>query len=164
MVDAIIAADSSRKSAITSFEALRAEQNAFGKKVAKAKGEEKAALLAEVKELAVAVKTASAAADAAAAEQDALVRSMPNLVAVGVPEGGEDDFVVVKTVGAPREFPDFEPKDHLEIGELIGAIDMERAPRCPVHVFTSSRVWAPAWNWRCCRWPWIKPSKPVSRP
>ncbi|SEE95714.1 seryl-tRNA synthetase [Arthrobacter alpinus] len=129
VVDAIIAADSSRKSAITSFEALRAEQNAFGKKVAKAKGEEKAALLAEVKELAVAVKTASAAADAAAAEQDALVRSMPNLVAVGVPEGGEDDFVVVKTVGAPREFPDFEPKDHLEIGELIGAIDMERGAK-----------------------------------
>ncbi|PYI40047.1 serine--tRNA ligase [Arthrobacter psychrolactophilus] len=129
VVDAIIAADSSRKSAITSFEALRAEQNAFGKKVAKAKGEEKQALLAEVKELAASVKTASAAADAAAAELDALVRAIPNRVADGVPEGGEDDFVVVKTVGTPREFPDFKPKDHLEIGELIGAIDMERGAK-----------------------------------
>ncbi|MDD0859545.1 serine--tRNA ligase [Arthrobacter alpinus] len=129
VVDAIIAADSSRKSAITSFEALRAEQNAFGKKVAKAKGEEKAALLAEVKELAVAVKAAAAASDAAAAEQDVLVRSIPNLISEGVPEGGEDDFIVVKTVGTPREFPDFEPRDHLEIGELIGAIDMERGAK-----------------------------------
>ena len=36
---------------------------------------------------------------------------------------------MVKTVGTPREFPDFEPKDHLEIGELIGAIDMERGAK-----------------------------------
>ncbi|MFC8303479.1 serine--tRNA ligase [Specibacter sp. NPDC057265] len=129
VVDAIIAADAARKTAITSFEALRAEQNAFGKKVAKAQGGEKQALLAEVKELAAAVKAASAAADAANAEQDALVRAMPNLVSDGVPEGGEDDFVVLKTVGTPREFPDFEPRDHLEIGELIGAIDMERGAK-----------------------------------
>ncbi|WP_026556588.1 serine--tRNA ligase [Arthrobacter sp. 35W] len=129
VVDAIISADASRKSSITAYEALRAEQNAFGKKVAAAKGEEKQALLAEVKELAIAVKAASAAADAAAAEQDALVRALPNLVADGVPEGGEDDYVVLKTVGTPREFPDFEPRDHLEIGELIGAIDMERGAK-----------------------------------
>ena len=129
VVDSIIAADSARKVAITSFEALRAEQNAFGKKVAKAKGEEKQVLLAEVKELALAVKAASAQADAVSAEQDALVRSMPNLVSDGVPAGGEDDFVVLKTVGAPRQFPDFTPRDHLEIGELIGAIDMERGAK-----------------------------------
>ncbi|WP_427016101.1 serine--tRNA ligase [Pseudarthrobacter sp. P1] len=129
VVDAIIAADASRKSSITSYEALRAEQNAFGKKVAAAKGEEKQALLAEVKELAISVKAAGAAADAAAAEQDSLVRALPNLVADGVPEGGEDDYIVVKTVGTPREFPDFEPRDHLEIGELIGAIDMERGAK-----------------------------------
>ena len=129
IVDAIVAADAARKSAITSFEALRAEQNAFGKKVAQAKGEQKQVLLAEVKELAASVKTASAASDAAAAEQDVLVRSMANLIADGVPEGGEDDYVVVKTVGEPRAFPEFKPRDHLEIGELIGAIDMERGAK-----------------------------------
>ena len=129
VVDAVIAADAARKSAISSFEALRAEQNAFGKKVAKAKGEEKQALLAEVKELAAQVKAASAASDAAAATADKLVRSMPNLISDGVPEGGEDDYIVLKTVGTPREFPDFAPKDHLEIGELIGAIDMERGAK-----------------------------------
>jgi seryl-tRNA synthetase len=97
--------------------------------VAQAKGEEKQALLAEVRELAGAVKAASAEADAAQAKQEELLRTIPNLIEEGVPSGGEDDYVVVKTVGTPREFPDFEPRDHLEIGELIGAIDMERGAK-----------------------------------
>ncbi|MDQ0616434.1 seryl-tRNA synthetase [Arthrobacter globiformis] len=129
LVDAIIDADAARRTALISFENLRAEQNVFGKKVAQAKGEEKQALLAEVRELAGAVKAASAEADAAQAKQEELLRSIPNLIEDGVPAGGEDDYVVVKTVGTPREFPDFEPRDHLEIGELIGAIDMERGAK-----------------------------------
>jgi len=129
LVDAIIDADAARRTALISFENLRAEQNAFGKKVAQAKGEEKQALLAEVRELAGAVKAASAEADAAQAKQEELLRTIPNLIEDGVPAGGEDDYVVVKTVGTPREFPDFEPRDHLEIGELIGAIDMERGAK-----------------------------------
>src|SRR5690349_21460804 len=129
VVDAIISANSARREALLRFENLRAEQNVFGKKVAKAKGDEKQALLAEVKELANSVKAASAEADAAQTKQEELLRTIPNLVEDGVPEGGEDDYVVVKTVGTPREFPDFEPRDHLEIGELLGAIDMERGAK-----------------------------------
>ncbi|WP_434616858.1 serine--tRNA ligase [Arthrobacter sp. A5] len=131
VVDAIIAADAARRNAITTYEALRAEQNAYGRKVAQAKGAEKQALLAEVKELSGRVKSTSAQAEAAAAAQDALVRGMANLIADGVPEGGEDDFVVLRTVGTPRDFTaeGFTPKDHLEIGELIGAIDMERGAK-----------------------------------
>ncbi|PSS43396.1 serine--tRNA ligase [Arthrobacter woluwensis] len=129
LVDQLVAADATRRSALTRYENLRAEQNAFGKRVAQAKGEEKQALLAEVKELAASVKAAAAEADAAQTTQDELLRVIPNLVLDGVPEGGEDDYVVVKTVGEPREFTDFEPRDHLEIGELIGAIDMERGAK-----------------------------------
>ena len=131
LVDAIIAADAARRDSRTRFENLRAEQNAFGKRVAKAKGEEKQALLAEVKELAGAVKAAGAEADAAQAESDALLRRIPNLVSDGVPAGGEDDFEVIKTVGKPRDFAaeGFTPRDHLEIGELLGAIDMERGAK-----------------------------------
>jgi len=129
LVDQLVAADATRRSALTRYENLRAEQNAFGKRVAQAKGEEKQALLAEVKELAANVKAAAAEADAAQTTQDELLRVIPNLVLDGVPEGGEDDYVVVKTVGEPREFTDFEPRDHLEIGELIGAIDMERGAK-----------------------------------
>ncbi|MCC3289480.1 MULTISPECIES: serine--tRNA ligase [unclassified Arthrobacter] len=131
LVDAIISADASRRDARTRYETLRAEQNAFGKRVAAAKGEEKQALLAEVKELAAAVKAAGAEADAIQAESDALMRRIPNLVSDGVPVGGEDDFEVVKTVGKPRDFEaeGFKPRDHLEIGELLGAIDMERGAK-----------------------------------
>jgi len=131
LVDAAVAADTARRDAINRYESLRAEQNAFGKKVAQAKGEEKQALLAEVKELAAKVKAAQAASDAAQAEQESVLRRIPNLVEEGVPAGGEDDFEVIKTVGEPRDFSrdGFEPRDHLEIGELIGAIDMERGAK-----------------------------------
>ncbi|MCW2131092.1 serine--tRNA ligase [Arthrobacter sp. VKM Ac-2550] len=131
LVDAVISADSARREAITRYESLRAEQNAFGKKVAQAKGEEKQTLLAEVKELAASVKAAQAESDAAQTEQESLLRRIPNLIEDGVPAGGEDDFEVIKTVGKPRDFgPDgFEPRDHLEIGELLGAIDMERGAK-----------------------------------
>jgi seryl-tRNA synthetase len=131
LIDAVISADSARREAITRYESLRAEQNAFGKKVAQAKGEEKQALLAEVKELAASVKAAQAESDAAQTEQESLLRRIPNLIEDGVPAGGEEDFEVIKTVGKPRDFgPDgFEPRDHLEIGELLGAIDMERGAK-----------------------------------
>ena len=131
IVDAIISADAARRDARTRYETLRAEQNAFGKRVAQAKGEEKQALLAEVKELAAAVKAAGAEADAIQAESDALLRRIPNLVSDGVPVGGEDDFEVIKTVGTPRDFEaeGFTPRDHLELGEMLGAIDMERGAK-----------------------------------
>ena len=129
LVDAIIAADSRRRESVTRAEALRAEQNAFSKRVAKAQGDDRQALLAEVKELAASVKTAAAEAEEAKSESDALLRRLPNAILDGVPAGGEEDFVVVKTVGEPRQFTDFEPRDHLEIGELIGAIDMERGAK-----------------------------------
>ena len=131
LVDSIIAADAARRESRTRYENLRAEQNAFGKRVAQAKGEEKQALLAEVKELAAAVKRAGAEADAAQAEAEALLRRLPNLVQDGAPAGGEDDYVVLKTVGTPRDFEaeGFKPRDHLEIGELLGAIDMERGAK-----------------------------------
>ncbi|MER2133620.1 MAG: serine--tRNA ligase [Arthrobacter sp.] len=131
LVDAIISADARRRVARTRYETLRAEQNAFGKRVAQAKGEEKQALLAEVKELAAAVKAAGTEADAVQAEQEALVRRVANVVEDGVPAGGEDDFTVLKTVGTPRDFEaeGFTPRDHLELGELLGAIDMERGAK-----------------------------------
>lgn len=131
VVDSIVAADAARRESITSYENLRAEQNAFGKRVAQAQGEEKKALLAEVRELSARVKAAQAAADAAQEELTSLQRSVPNLIQDGAPAGGEDDFTVVKTVGTPRDFAaeGFEPRDHLELGELLGAIDMERGAK-----------------------------------
>jgi len=131
LVDQLMAADTARRETIATYERLRAEQNAFSKKVGQAKGEERAALLAEVKELATSVKSAQAASDEAAAKCTELQRLIPNLIIDGIPAGGEDDFTVVKHVGTIRDFKaeGFEPLDHLQIGEKLGAIDMERGAK-----------------------------------
>ena len=94
LVDAVLAADARRRESVTAYETLRAEQNAFGKKVARAQGEQKQALLAEVKELAVRVKEAQAAAEAARARQDELVSVVDNLVLEGVPVDLADRAVI----------------------------------------------------------------------
>ncbi|BCJ53321.1 serine--tRNA ligase [Actinoplanes sp. NBRC 14428] len=126
-VDELLRADEERRAATQRFEAVRAEQKSLGKQVAKASGDERAALLARTKELAAEVKTAEAATTAA---DEALRRAhlaVPNLVQDGVPPGGEDDFVVLREVG---EIPAIEkPRDHLEIGEALGAIDTERGAK-----------------------------------
>jgi len=131
LVDALVASDEARRAAIATFENLRAEQKELGKEVAKATGEAKAALLARTKELSAEVKQAQAVADANGAAFDDLIKQLPNPVFEDVPRGGEDDFVVVETIGTPRDFAaeGFVPRDHLELGEMLGAIDMERGAK-----------------------------------
>ena len=128
VVDQILAADERRRSSLTEFERLRAEQKSMGKQVAQAQGEAKQALLAQTKEMAARVKSLQAAADEAGELLDTLVRRIGNVIEPGVPVGGEDDYVVLETVGEPRTF-DFEPRDHLVLGEALDAIDMERGAR-----------------------------------
>ncbi|HET8983917.1 MAG TPA: serine--tRNA ligase, partial [Pedococcus sp.] len=128
VVDQILAADERRRSSLTEFERLRAEQKSMGKQVAQAQGEAKQALLAQTKEMAARVKTLQAAAGEAEELLDTLLRRIGNIIEPGVPVGGEDDYVVLETVGEPRDF-DFEPQDHLALGEALDAIDMERGAR-----------------------------------
>ncbi len=131
LVDKLVSADEARRSAIAAFENLRAEQKELGKQVAQAKGEEKAAVLARTRDLSVQVKAAQAEADTSGATFDALMKSLPNVVFEDVPRGGEDDLYVLETIGTPRDFAaeGFVPRDHLEIGELLGAIDVERGAK-----------------------------------
>ena len=131
LVDAAVQADERRRAAIAAFEHLRAEQKTIGKSIAQAAGEEKQALLAETKSLAERVKAAEESQREAAAEFDALVRALPNPASPEAPEGGEEDYVVLDEVGKPRDFDaeGFEPKDHLELGDLLGAIDTERGAK-----------------------------------
>ncbi|QTX03561.1 serine--tRNA ligase [Agromyces archimandritae] len=128
LVDEALAADASRRQAITAFEQLRAEQNAFGKQVAKAPKDEKAGLVAEAQQLAVRVKEANQAAGEAGERFDQTVQRIGNVVIDGVPAGGEDDYVVLREVGGIPAF-DFEPRDHLELGEMLDAIDMARGAK-----------------------------------
>ncbi|MFD5863313.1 serine--tRNA ligase [Agromyces sp. NPDC127015] len=128
LVDEAVAADSARRTAITVFETLRAEQNAFGKQVAQAPKDAKAALVAQAQELAARVKAANQAVSDAEAEFTLAVQKLGNIVIDGVPAGGEDDYIVLREVGEIPAF-DFEPRDHLEIGELLDAIDMPRGAK-----------------------------------
>lgn len=127
-VDVAVEADRSRRAALSAFEELRAEQNAFGKQVAKAPKDEKAALVAQAKDLAERVKQAQHAANEAAEVAASALARIENIVIDGVPAGGEADFVELRRVGDVPAF-EFEPKDHLELGELLGAIDMERGAK-----------------------------------
>ncbi|TPX02803.1 serine--tRNA ligase, partial [Schumannella luteola] len=128
LVDEAIAADAARRAAISGFETLRAEQNAFGKQVAQAPKDEKAALVAQAQELAARVKNAQSVASDAEARFAEVAGAIPNIVLDGVPAGGEDDFVTLREVGAIPAF-DFPARDHLELGELLDAIDMERGAK-----------------------------------
>jgi len=125
LVDEAVAADRARRDSITAFEALRAEQNVFGKQVAAARHDEKAALVAQAQQLAATVKAAQAVAAEAETRFVQVAGSIPNIIIDGVPEGGEDDFVTLREVGQKPEF-DFEPRDHLALGELLDAIDIAR--------------------------------------
>jgi seryl-tRNA synthetase len=127
-VDEAVEADAARRSAITTFESLRAEQNSFGKQVAQAPKEQKAALVAEVQQLSARVKAASQQAGDAEAAFTEAVQRIGNVVLDGVPAGGEDDYIVLREVGEIPAFG-FEPRDHLEIGELLDAIDMQRGAK-----------------------------------
>ncbi|WP_445402714.1 serine--tRNA ligase [Streptomyces sp. LE64] len=131
LVDAVLSADERRRSSGLRYDELRSEQKALGKLVPRATGEEKQELLRKAAELAAAVKAANAAQDEADEETKRLALRLGNLVHPEVPVGGEDDFVVLETHGTIRDFAaeGFEPKDHLELGEALGAIDVERGAK-----------------------------------
>lgn len=131
IVDQVLAADELRRTAIVEFEALRAEQNIFSKSVGAAKDDEKAALLEQGKALSSKVKAADARRSEAERKSQQLTLLLSNLLDPATPIGGEEDFVVLEHVGTPRNFSKdgFEPKDHVELGKLLGAIDIERGAK-----------------------------------
>ena len=131
LVDRVIAADEARRSAIVEFERVRSEQNALSKSVGSAKGDEKVALLEKAKSLALQVKDA----DSKKSEAEHLARqelmNLSNLIDPAAPIGGEQDFTVIEEIGTPRDFTreGFTAKDHVEIGKILGAIDVERGAK-----------------------------------
>ncbi len=131
LVDELVSADEARRSGIATHDRLRAEQKELGRLIPKAQGDEKTELLARTKQLAADVKAAQEQSEVAGERFNELIMQLGNIVIDGVPRGGEDDGLVIETVGVPRDFAaeGFEPKDHLELGEALGAIDMERGTK-----------------------------------
>jgi seryl-tRNA synthetase len=146
LIDELVAADIGRRHAQSSFDELRNQQKALGKRIGPLNGALKSAtdhsaraavqdqldtLMREAQLLADAVKEAERAANAAGEILDALWAQVSNLVSLESPVGGEEDFRLIEEVGAPRDFAaeGFEPRDHLALGELLGAIDVERGAK-----------------------------------
>ncbi len=143
LIDDLVAADVTKRAAQTRFDELRNEQKTLGKQIGPLQGALKKAaddgarrtvqaeldtLMAQAQELAEEVKAADETANAASAALDALWLQVSNLVSLESPVGGEEDFAVLAEVGAPRDFAaeGFEPRDHVELGRLLGAIDIDR--------------------------------------
>ena len=131
LIDQLLAADEERRNAISEFETLRAKQNTLSKSVGAAKGDEKNSLLESAKQLAAQVKAADSKRAAAEEIANKLALSVANLIDPAAPVGGEADFKVIETVGKVRDFKaeGFEPKDHVELGKILKAIDTERGAK-----------------------------------
>lgn len=128
IVDKVLVSDEARRVAINEFETLRAEQNILSKSIGAAKIDEKTALLENSKALATKVKEADSKRAELEEATKKLLMQISNILDPAAPIGKEEEFVVLEHVGTPRTF-DFEAKDHIELGKLLGAIDIERGAK-----------------------------------
>ncbi len=132
LVDQLVETDAAWRASQQQFETLRSEQKSVSRKIGQASAEDRPAVLAQAKELAAQVKEAEARAAGLEQETQDLALKLSNLVDMDAPVGDADAYAVLRHEGpAPRNFQEegFEPKDHLEIGEGLGAIDMARGAK-----------------------------------
>jgi seryl-tRNA synthetase len=127
LVDTLLAADTARRAAISAADSLRADQKVVSREVGRASAEQRPALLQQARDLADEVKAAEAQQAEAEATFTAAHMAISNVIIDGVPAGGEDDYTVLDVVGEPAAIDN--PKDHLELGEALGLIDMERGAK-----------------------------------
>ena len=130
-VAALRALEEKRKTSQVESDRLRAERNANAKAVgmAKGRGEDVAPLLARGEALTGELASAERGLTAVQEELEGWQLGLPNLLHDSVPDGrGEDDNREVRRWGEPRTF-DFEPKDHVAVGEKLGGLDFEAAAR-----------------------------------
>jgi seryl-tRNA synthetase len=146
LVDDLVAADIAKRQAQQEFDELRNQQKQLSKQIGPLQGTLKKstddavrstaqagldALMVQAQGLADSVKEAERVAAAATETIDALWLKVSNLVNLDSPVGGEENFELLELVGTPRDFAaeGFVPRDHLELGELLGAIDVERGAK-----------------------------------
>lgn len=140
IVDDAVAADANWRKCLQAYETLRAEQNAAAKLVGGASKEERPALIQAGQVLAEKVKAALEIANAAEVHVNELIWKIENVVIEGIPAGGEENFTVIKEVGTKQTF-DFEPRDHVALGELLDIIDIERGVKVSGSRFYFLKGW-----------------------
>ena len=140
IVDEAAKADATWRKALQEYESLRAEQNAAAKLVGAASKEERPALIAAGQVLADKVKAALEIANAAEVRLNELIWKIENVVITEVPSGGEENFKVIKEVGTHASF-DFEPQDHVALGDSLDIIDIERGVKVSGSRFYFLKGW-----------------------
>ena len=140
IVDEAVQADATWRKCLQAYESLRAEQNAAAKLVGGASKEERPALIQAGQVLAERVKAALEIANAAEVHLNEVIWKIENVVIEGIPAGGEENFTVIKEVGTKQIF-DFEPRDHVALGELLDIIDIERGVKVSGSRFYFLKGW-----------------------
>jgi seryl-tRNA synthetase len=145
LVDLALEAGQARRTAIAQFDSLRSEQKVLGKKIGPLQGQLRKAddaqrpaiqaqldeLMAEAAMMADTVKSAEGTQRDASEAAEKTVAVLSNLIDPRAPVGGEEDFLMLEEIGTPRDFAaeGFTPKDHVELGQLLKAIDIERGAK-----------------------------------
>lgn len=143
VIDTLLDLDARRRAAQQAFDEVRAQQKQLGKRIGPLQGRVKSDpddtearaelddLMSTAAALAEEVKTTDAEASRLTGELESAWLAVSNVVDDRSPVGGEEDFAVLEIVGRPRDFATegFTARDHIELGELLGAIDIERAAK-----------------------------------
>jgi seryl-tRNA synthetase len=128
-LDRVVELDAEYRRLLAEVERLRAEQNRASKAIGKASPEDRPGAIAEAKKLADAIKDLEPQLEESAAALEKEAAYLPNLPHGSVPDGlTEDDNVVEREVGDKPTF-EFDPKEHVELGESLGIFDSERAAK-----------------------------------
>lgn len=132
-LDTFVGLDTERRRVIGEGDRINAERNAASKEIGAlmqaGRGDEAEAKKAEVASLKEKQAELESARDAAEAAMHDLLAGLPNLPAADVPVGADESAnIEIRRWGEPREFS-FEPKDHVDLGESLGILDLARATK-----------------------------------
>ena len=134
------ALEAERKQIQVATEGLQARRNALSRQIGqrKAKGEDTAALMAEVGGIAGELDVGAGRLEAIQTELQDMLMSLPNLPQADVPQGADESAnVEVRRWGTPRRF-DFKPRDHVDVGAPLG-MDFETGAKLSGSRFTFLR-------------------------
>ena len=129
-LDEFLALEEERRRLLTEVESRRAARKRASDEIAvvkKADGDAEPAIAA-MRTLGDTIKEREASLGEVEERLKTMLLEIPNIPLADVPDGGEEDSVVLRCVGTPREF-DFAIKDHLDLGIALDMIDMERGAK-----------------------------------
>ncbi len=125
-IDRLLEIDEERRTLLQESESLKAEKNQASQQIAKLSGNEKSAAIANMKSVSKSIKDLDAKLEEVIAEFDHLMLLVPNPPDDDVPEGKDDtENLELRKVGDLPSF-DFEPRDHVALGEMLDIIDIPR--------------------------------------